>query len=494
MRITVLQLARYGDIFQTWPVLSALKRKHPGSRLQLVVRQRYAEAAHLCPFVDQVIEVSTRDVLGPVLGDQNQVKASLEALDRTIQEIQGDEPINQLINLSFSPFSSYLVEELRSKETIVRGYSRHPDGFLNLVDDPSAYFYAQVGVGRSNRFHLIDLMAGVADVELSPVDFCAEAKNEAKLQNSDHELQPYIVIQMGASQSQKALPAQDVETFLRSFVKTRTEKVFLIGSAGEKIESDFIAHESRIVDLCGRTSLADLFPLVRGAQALISADSMSVQIANLTGTVTLNVSYSSVNFWETGPRAPGSRVLLFEVPEKTDPLRLRQEVVRLLTGEGPGDGVYEVVQGEAVVFRRKADGMTDPRAFQWSLIRAMYTGADYPITDRLDVALAFQRIHELSLLGLEQIGQLIKRPKDEIAKGILDEIDGLLQSTAGFCEEVRPLVNWFLTEKTRIKPGSFAKVAQDTRSVFEQLMTVTRLYSLRTDMNEQFPRKDLTWK
>ena len=45
MRILVLQLARFGDIFQTWPTLKALRRQHPESEIHFLVRSRFSEAA-----------------------------------------------------------------------------------------------------------------------------------------------------------------------------------------------------------------------------------------------------------------------------------------------------------------------------------------------------------------------------------------------------------------------------------------------------------------
>src|SRR5205807_1295099 len=57
-----------------------------------------------------------------------------------------------IINLSFSPASSFLTDYLASSRTDVRGYTRHSDGHFNIPDDTSAYFYAQVGIGRANRY------------------------------------------------------------------------------------------------------------------------------------------------------------------------------------------------------------------------------------------------------------------------------------------------------------------------------------------------------
>lgn len=44
MKILVLQLARFGDIYLTWPALRALRRRYPDASIHLLVRERFVAA------------------------------------------------------------------------------------------------------------------------------------------------------------------------------------------------------------------------------------------------------------------------------------------------------------------------------------------------------------------------------------------------------------------------------------------------------------------
>src|SRR4051812_2953965 len=100
MRILVLQLARFGDIYQTWPTLQALKRKHPGCELHVLVRSRFKEAAQDFPGIT-VHALPTQDILRPLFEAQpledshTELKAFLQPLC--------DGSFDSIINLSFSP-------------------------------------------------------------------------------------------------------------------------------------------------------------------------------------------------------------------------------------------------------------------------------------------------------------------------------------------------------------------------------------------------------
>ena len=63
MKILVIQLARLGDIYQTWPSVFALKRKYPEAKIDLLVRERFAAATHGLSAVDEVVHFPSREVL-----------------------------------------------------------------------------------------------------------------------------------------------------------------------------------------------------------------------------------------------------------------------------------------------------------------------------------------------------------------------------------------------------------------------------------------------
>src|SRR4030067_2943794 len=147
MKILCLQLARFGDVYQTWPVLNGLRRENPGAEIHFLVRERFREATVGLLSVDKVISLPSREIFTAILCEQPQVNNSLKVLEYFIEGLTG-EKYDRIINLSFSPASSYLVDAIAGENALITGYTRQSDGFLKIPDDASRYFYAQVGTGK----------------------------------------------------------------------------------------------------------------------------------------------------------------------------------------------------------------------------------------------------------------------------------------------------------------------------------------------------------
>ena len=43
--IGILNLTRFGDLIQTTPVLTGLRKRHPGARIHLIVKRRFRPVA-----------------------------------------------------------------------------------------------------------------------------------------------------------------------------------------------------------------------------------------------------------------------------------------------------------------------------------------------------------------------------------------------------------------------------------------------------------------
>ena len=206
MKILILQLARLGDIYQTWPVLRALKRSHPGAQIHFLTRSTFAPAAPGKDVIDHHWMLDSKDILLPLIDEKPDIKTSLRRLSSMTMALRMEE-YQMIVNLSFSPFSSCLAKELQTPGCEIKGYTRTDDDFLSIPDDGSAYFYAQAGIGRANRIHVTDLFAFIAGVELTDADWI--------MPEADHLLsksavvreagQNPIVIHVGASDLGKTL-------------------------------------------------------------------------------------------------------------------------------------------------------------------------------------------------------------------------------------------------------------------------------------------------
>lgn len=469
MRILVLQLARFGDIYQTWPTLLSLKRQ--GFEVHLVTRERFQAATEGLEGV-HLHCLPTAHILEPIyLGmDSPTCEAvaltNLEAWLKPLAELQFD----RVINLSFSPLSSYLTDILSGPTTMSAGYTRHEDGYLAIPDDTSAYFYAQVGIGRANRYHLTEIFAAIAQVELLGQDRAPLAFQKRN----------QIVVHLGASQVAKTYSPELWIEALKSIQLEFQGEIVLIGSQDERALSVRVQQElkgskatGRIKNLTGQTRIPDLLPLIGSAQVLIGADSAPIHIASLVGTKVLNLSSKTVNFWETGPLTEGSRILYAETIDAIAPQAVSSEALALINGANPTSPCF--VRNSQGNF--ETHGLKTEQDFSWSLIEALYTGTPYPQSPNFSTTLAFQRLFELSELAITQLHKIdISNVEANPASQILANIDELLEEIPRLNAEVIPLTQWFQTQRLRLKPGPLSETLQATLKLFEELLWITAVY------------------
>lgn len=308
MKILVLQLARLGDIYQTWPTLNSILRNNSDAEVHLVVRERFAAA---CEGLDPRVKLhvlKTASLLEPVYSDCD-VDGAIENISKWVCSLQA-EHYDRIVNLSFSPFSSYLTSAIKGENTVVSGYERHTDGFLAIPDDGSAYFYAQVGIERHNRFHLSHLFAHIAGVALEGVDWHS---NSFADQREELNNRSYVCLHVGASQQNKSIPEKLIFKIVEELTKNRELTVVLVGSKNERSIFDnsleFEFDSKKVVDLVGKTTVPEVAQVISEAFAVIGSDSFAMHVASLSGVPCLNLSCQSVNFWETGPVSKGSIVL-----------------------------------------------------------------------------------------------------------------------------------------------------------------------------------------
>ncbi|MBX3021095.1 MAG: glycosyltransferase family 9 protein [Bdellovibrionales bacterium] len=456
MRILVLQLARFGDIYQTWPCLRALQRHHPGAEIHVLVRARFRAALTGLSFV-QVHELPTAEILAPIFenADDTAALARLTAFTEALP------CFDRIINLSYSPFSSYLTDTLSGENTQVRGYTRHSDGFFAIPDDTSAYFYAQVGIGRANRYHLTEVFAAVAEVELQDSDFAPAAS--APRGDS-------ILIHLGASQVEKSYPAELWIEALRNLRSEFEGQITLIGSQDEVGLATTVTQSlPELNNQVGKTQLDDVMKQLSCARLLIGADSAPVHMAALTGTPVLNLSCSTVNFYETGPLTAGSRILYAPQMSEIPAARVSEEIRAMLCGQGPQGPCY-VRETRSQAPRAHAIESDD---FAWDLIQALYTGTPYPKAVSGADRLAFQRLFELAELALQHIANW-----DVSGAGpqVLSTVDQMLSEIPRLCPNVEPVVQWFQTQRLRLGPDVAEATLVATRRLFEELLWITAVY------------------
>lgn len=109
MNICLIQLARIGDIIQTYRAANQLKAEKPNVKLTLITRRRFStQLAFLLGTVfDQIIEFETKDFFDK---DKANLKTSKLKLHNFIHDIKKND-FDLVINLSFKPLSRNLFHK-----------------------------------------------------------------------------------------------------------------------------------------------------------------------------------------------------------------------------------------------------------------------------------------------------------------------------------------------------------------------------------------------
>lgn len=479
MKILVIQLARLGDIYMSWPALRALRRTYPSAHIHLLTRSKFEGAVEGLTVIDQHLTLPTGSLLLPLVQEEPNVEHALLGVKVFTEKLK-NEKYDWIINLTFSPASSFLTHAISNGDARVTGYSRHADGSLKLCDDMTAYFYAQVGIDKPNRVHLIDIFASMVDLEYTEQDWAApDIKDNHDLALPDR----YMVLHVGASEKQKALSAQSWIQVLKAIYKNNVHlPLVMIGADNEKFLADEIAtHVSKFtgaefVNLVGKTKIADLFTVLKKAELLIGCDSAPIHMASLTDTPTFNVSIGTVNYWETGPKSTLAFIYRAESEVLLNPERLGQVVALLIQGELAPE---LIVRSAGLASYAKTEN--SQQSFQWELIKAIYLGGNYPLAETMDIVQGAEELTQVNNFCIDQIAMVPGKGLEFIGP-LLDRADEVIHNIGHLVPHLRPLVNWYQAEKVKIGPGSTEEICLAATAVHQRLARHLQAYVINEDL------------
>ncbi|WP_413559865.1 glycosyltransferase family 9 protein [Bdellovibrio sp. HCB209] len=485
MKILILQLARLGDIFMTWPAVRAVRRMYPDAEIHFMTRPRFEGAVEGLTAIDKHITLQSGHILSPLINENGNTEESLNRMEEFVETVRAEE-YDQIINLTFSPFSSYLTHSLTVPKTQVFGYTRFRDGYFCVADEVSSYFYAQVGINKPNRVHVADIFASLIGTEYTEQDWEAPV-----LPDIDLELpQLYLTIHVGASEKHKALTGEAwgrmVDYFARRY---ENMPIVLIGAPNEaEIAEEIIARapNANIVNLVGKTRMYQLFTILKRSELLIGCDSAPIHMASLTDTPTLNISVGNVNFWETGPKATLGLIYRVEEGQEIVPERIGEIVAQLLEGHADPD---LIMRTSGLVSYAKQESAE--QEFAWNLVQAMYLGGEYPIADRIDIIEGAMKLDEINDFMMSQFA-LIPEKGVQAVTPFIEGGEDVIKSISRLVPELRPMIDWYHAEKIRVAPGTQEEIIAATLSVHERFKRHLRVYVPREEKVTTVEAKDGT--
>lgn len=487
MKILIIQLARLGDLYLSWPALRALRTKYPQAEISVLTREKFSGALEGLDAINEVIILPVKDIFEPIIRDQIDLVRSHQITKDFILKLK-NKNFDQIINLSFSPASSYLTHILapdaQSEGQGVCGYTRTSDGFLSIPDPMSAYFYAQVGYQKPNRFHLAEIFGTLCGVDLTPANW--SAPDLSKVQS----LGAYdFLMHIGASENHKNLSAEKwINICAQLRVLHPGVRVALIGSAAEKSTAEKIMSSVsglKLENLVGQTTLMQTFKLIQESSILVGPDSAPIHMASLLGTTCMNLSIGQVNFWETGPRSSKSIILRGETEDDIASDKIANQMLRLLSGGKTDVGVVRVQEGTPSYLGL----FPKDQEFAWKFVQAIYQGTDFPQPVDPKFWDAHTQLLDINQFLLEQLNDLEKGASLEDRAPLIDRAEEVIVALGKIVPAWSPAIRWYQTEKVRIPPGSPREILGKTieiQNLFQQMLLLySEMKSLSTEVESE---------
>ena len=303
-KILVVQLARLGDLVQTWPLLRRLRQVCPGAGLGLLADRRLTDLHQLGPPLKDLWEV---DFTGLTLQVQRNLSAAYVQVHDLATNLKS-QGYNMVLNLNFSRLAlllSYLVGGH------IKGYRPAAGGREMLRDPWLALVYALVHARQFNRLHISDVfrhLATAAAIESNP----PSPKSMIG--------EPLIALQLATRHPRRTWPLAAFTRLAGLLVDRLGARVWLLGTKaeaplGEELKGGLSpTKRERVVNWQGLTNIVELAARLREAQILVSGDTGTLHLAAALGTRTVGVYLGPASCFETGPYGEGHYVFQAEPP------------------------------------------------------------------------------------------------------------------------------------------------------------------------------------
>jgi heptosyltransferase-1 len=302
-RILLIKLSSLGDVIHALPTLEALRSLYPRGHITWLVEDTYAPVLAGHPALDEVWPAPR-----PRLGDGR----FLENLQEILQVARRlrEEPFDLVIDLQGLLKSALWVALARGGRKL--GYDRTREfSYLALTErltpfDPETHaVWRYLNVAR----HL------GAPAEAPRFRLGLNLPEDLSHLISHKTGQPLAVLHPGARWPTKLWPAAHWARLAAWLVRDQGFQVVLTGSPGDRdLAAEIVAQaEVPLLNLAGRTSLAELAALVGKARIAVTTDTGPMHLACALGTPVVAL-FGPTAPWRTGPFGQGHELVRLALP------------------------------------------------------------------------------------------------------------------------------------------------------------------------------------
>jgi len=320
-KLLVVNLTRFGDLLQTSPTIAGLKVQHPEAEITVVVDRNFADVARGLPGADRVWPLDLNELGRAMMGGApDDLRRAYHWAEAQIAALRA-EGFDLAVNYSSSKMSAVLLKMIGAPDT--RGWTMAANGYRMIAHRWSQLFAASALTRRQAPFNLVDYYKRAAGVEGGPqrlfYQVAPEARASAAAILADAGVTddtPVVALQLGASRAARIWPVESFVALGRELHARIGARLLLCGGGGDRPLADLVAPGlgDTAIDVCGRTSVAELGALLERSCLLVTSDTGPMHMAVAVGTPVVSLFFGPALPFDTGPYGRDHLCLHAEVP------------------------------------------------------------------------------------------------------------------------------------------------------------------------------------
>ncbi len=273
MKVLIIQTAFIGDLVLTTSFIREVYLKHGKAEIHILIKSGTEEILDKNPYIKKIHTF-----------DKKKSK-SLFYFINLIRELKKEK-----FDISYSPHFSHRSSLLSffSGAKIRIGYSESGFSFLHTKKIPRPL----------KNTHEVDKLFSLLEQEKK---YSLQEKrpeiyfDEQKISKIKNEIpkENFFVIAPSSLWETKRMPVSKFNDLIQKILKSRNEKILLVGSKQDKILSDEILNhfpnEIKLIDFTGKTSLVELAFLISKSKLVISNDSSPIHFASAFNIPTIMI-------------------------------------------------------------------------------------------------------------------------------------------------------------------------------------------------------------
>jgi ADP-heptose:LPS heptosyltransferase len=308
-RILVINMSTIGDILQSTPTLRGLRRKYPKAHISFLVYDSYLDVIQGNKRVDEIFVFERKRYRSGLLKrNANYFELAKDILN-FVQMVKGC-GIDLIVNLHNTNLSAILTYLLRPND--LKGFTMNKYGMYFGTEGWGEYLYkvlAQKEERRRNPYHIVDLYARVAEVELDS-DGLELAIHEDDILFGDGFIRDQgirrgdllIGVVPGSGWPSKRWMVERFAELIDRLVERLCAKVIVFGGKGDEEVGKRLNSltRSRFINAITCLSVKQLGAVMRHCRVVVSNDSGPMHVASAVGVSVVGI-FGPTSSRERGP-------------------------------------------------------------------------------------------------------------------------------------------------------------------------------------------------